>query len=198
MDEKKKVMRNIDGEIIDFGVDDLKEKLTFESANFIRRGLAFVIDLLLMIVIWYLVTLGLFKKVDVFVANLGVDETDFLSLAKYEEFRDLIWKLFMNVFLIWIGIKIAYFTLFPAIIGEGRSLGKLLAGIGVVDSVTLEEIQPLRLVLREVVGRGIFETLLVIPWLVSFIIAFVRPDSKCLHDFIAKTVVIKLDLYNVE
>ena len=198
MDEEKKVMRNIDGEVIDFGVDDLQEKLTYESANFIRRGLAFIIDILLLIVIWYLITLGEFRKVDEFVTNLGVDETDWVSLAKYEEFRDMLWRLFFNVFLIWIAIKMVYFTLVPAIVGQGRSLGKLLAGIGVVDKNTLEEIPPLRLVLREVVARGLVETLLVIPWIISFVIAFIRADSKSLHDFIAKTVVIKLDLYDVE
>ena len=94
--------------------------------------------------------------------------------------------------------KLAYYTFVPAIIGDGKTLGKLICGIGVVNVKTLNEITPTRLILREFVGGILVETLLIVPVIVSGIIAMVRDDSRCLHDLIAGTVVIKTDLYNLD
>ena len=58
--EKRNIVHNIDGEEIDLLKDDLAEKLTYESANFIRRMIAFIIDTLIIIAIWYL-SLKIFK-----------------------------------------------------------------------------------------------------------------------------------------
>jgi len=191
-------IRNIDGEIIDFTKDDLAEKLTYESANFIRRMIAFLIDLVFIVVIWYLCTKHQFKQVDEFIENLGLNEADFTDAEKLKQFADLVGQLYLKLFLTFIFVQTLYFTLIPAIIGNGQSIGKLVAGIGVVDLETLEEISPIRLVFREFIGRGLVETVLIIPLIISFLIAFFRDDSRSLHDLMAKTVVVKLDLYDID
>ncbi|HOE78331.1 MAG TPA: RDD family protein [Bacilli bacterium] len=191
-------IRNIDGEIIDFTKDDLAEKLTYESANFIRRMIAFLIDLVFIVVIWYLCTKHQFKQVDEFIENLGLNEADFTDAEKLKQFADLVGQLYLKLFLTFIFVQTLYFTLIPAIIGNGQSIGKLVAGIGVVDLETLEEISPIRLVFREFIGRGLVETVLIIPLIISFFIAFFRDDSRSLHDLMAKTVVVKLDLYDID
>lgn len=188
---------NVDGDLIDLEKDDLYEKLTFESASLIRRLSAYIIDLLLLIVIWYLLTKNMFKEVDVFVQNLGIDPLDFENLELYETFRDLIWETFLKSVLYWLGVNLVYFTLLPAIIGNGQTIGKLLTGIGMVDLKTLNEVTPTTLMLRECVGRILIEYLLIIPLIVSIIIMFMSKDSRSLHDRLAKTVVIKLDLYHL-
>ncbi|HPD13217.1 MAG TPA: RDD family protein [Bacilli bacterium] len=191
-------IRNIDGEIIDFTKDDLAEKLTYESANFIRRMIAFLIDLVFIVVIWYLCTKHQFKQVDEFIENLGLNEADFTDAEKLKQFADSVGQLYLKLFLTFIFVQTLYFTLIPAIIGNGQSIGKLVAGIGVVDLETLEEISPIRLVFREFIGRGLVETVLIIPLIISFFIAFFRDDSRSLHDLMAKTVVVKLDLYDID
>jgi predicted permease len=117
-------IRNIDGEIIDFTKDDLIEKLTFESANFIRRMIAYLIDLVLIIVIWYLCTKRLFREVDDFIASLGLNNGDFTSAEKLKQFADLIGQLYLKLFLTFIFVQTLYFSLTPAIIGNGQSVGE--------------------------------------------------------------------------
>ncbi|MDD4000568.1 MAG: RDD family protein [Bacilli bacterium] len=198
MKEDNFEIRNIDGEVIDFSKDDLLEKLTYESANFIRRLISYVIDLLIMIMIWYLITKGLFQEVDSFVAVLGNNEADFTNTELLKQFQELLGHLFLKIVMIWLFIKTVYFTLIPALIGNGQTIGKLLVGIGVVDHKSLNEISPSRLILREFIGRVLIETLFLIPNIVSVFLSFFRKDSKSIHDLLAKTVVIKLDLYNID
>src|SRR5690554_7129343 len=80
---------------------------------------------------------------------------------------DLFWKLMLNIYLTWIVTILIYYTLVPAIIGKGRTLGKLLAGIGTVDLNTLDEVSPSKLILREFVGRVLIEYILIIPLFVD-------------------------------
>jgi uncharacterized RDD family membrane protein YckC len=148
--------------------------------------------------IWYLCTKHQFKQVDEFIENLGLNEADFTDAEKLKQFADLVGQLYLKLFLTFIFVQTLYFTLIPAIIGNGQSIGKLVAGIGVVDLETLEEISPIRLVFREFIGRGLVETVLIIPLIISFFIAFFRDDSRSLHDLMAKTVVVKLDLYDID
>ncbi len=191
-------IRNIDGEIIDFTKDDLMEKLTYESANLIRRIIAYLIDIIIVLVIWYLSTKHLFLEIDHFVESLGVNESDYTNLELLIRFREMVFDLYLKIILFWIFIKTLYFTLMPALIGNGQTIGKLLAGIGVVDLKTLEEISATRLMYREFIVRNLIESLLIIPAIASFILAFYREDSRCLHDLWSGTVVIKLDLYEID
>lgn len=200
MNDQKEI-RNIDGELIDLEKDDLLEKLTYETANLGRRLAAYVIDFLMIASLWYVMitfVFNLFGPIDAFVASLGTNEADFADLILYQEFKDLIWKLFMNLWFVWLMVNFVYYTLVPAIIGDGRSIGKMFAGIGVVDLKTLEETNPLRLILREFVGRVLCEMLFVIPWIASIIVAYVRKDARMIHDLISRTIVIKLDLYKLD
>ena len=163
-------IRNIDGEIIDFTKDDLAEKLTYESANFIRRMIAFLIDLVFIVVIWYLCTKHQFKQVDEFIENLGLNEADFTDADKLKQFADLVGQLYLKLFLTFIFVQTLYFTLIPAIIGNGQSIRKWLRG-SELWIWKLWEIC-IRLVFREFIGRGLVETVLIIPLIISFFIAF--------------------------
>lgn len=196
--EKKDIRPNIDGEMIDFSEDTLIEQLTYETASIGRRFAAYLIDAVIIISLVSLVSIFLFKPIDEFVSTLGADANDFNSWIKYQEFKDLFLRLILNMYLAWTGIRIVYFTLVPAIIGSGRTVGRLVAGIGILDCDTLEEISPSKLILREVVGRVVVETILIIPGLISIIMPFVRKDQRTIRDLIANTNAIKLDLYHME
>lgn len=196
--EKKVIMHNIDGEEVDFSNLNIQEKLTYESANFIRRLVAFFFDTLIVVVIWYLCSITTFKQIDEFVANLGINPDDFTNPEVLKEFARLYHQTIVKLYMFFIFAKLAYYTLVPAIIGDGKTLGKLVCGIGVVNVKTLNEVTPTRLILREFVGSILVEAIFIIPLIISGIIAMIREDSRSLHDLIAGTVVIKTDLYNVE
>ncbi len=200
MPEKREV-RNIDGEIIDLEKDDLLEKLTYETASLARRVGSYLFDFMLMVVIWYIFIEYVFEfmgPIDSFIKSLGQDERDFENLILFNEFKDLVWKLFLNLWLAWLIVNTAYYTLVPALIGDGRTVGKMIAGIGVVSHQTLEEVSPSRLVLREFVGKVLIEMLFIIPMIVSVFMALAREDSRMIHDIVSKTVVIKFDLYRLD
>lgn len=198
---ERRFVRNIDGQEIDFEKDDLLEKLTFESANLIRRLCAYAIDLILIIAIWYIFVqfiFNFFGPIDSFVENFIPTEDALVDLLKYNEFVDLFWKLILNLYLTAILVHLVYFTLIPAILGDGRTVGKLLAGIGVVHLETLEELSPTRLMFREFVGRLLIQHVFILPIIASMIVSIVRKDGRGIHDLVAKTIVIKLDLYRIE
>ena len=195
--EKKKVF-NLDGEEIDFSDYNLQEKLTYESANFMRRLSAFFLDILLVICIWYLMSMSTFSKLDEYVANLGTNADDFTNPEVLSEFAKIYHKSIVKIFLFFYFAQTLYFTIVPAIIGEGKTLGKLIAGIGVVHCETLNELSPSRLMLREFVCRTLLETVLIIPLIISGIISLFREDSRSLHDILSKSVVIRTDLYDIE
>lgn len=174
------------------------EEITFETASIARRLAAYLIDALIIISILYIVSIFLFREIDAFVATLGTNEQDFEDLVKYEKFVELFYKLILNMFLSWIIVRLVYFTLIPAILGNGRTIGKLVVGISVLDINTLKEISPSRLMLRETVGRILVETILVVPGIISIIIPFFRNDSRTIRDLIAKTVVVRDDLYSLK
>lgn len=174
------------------------EKLTFETASIARRLAAYLIDALIIIAVIYIISIFLSREIDEFVRTLGTNEQDFNDLVKYEKFVHLFYKLVLNVILSWIIVRLVYFTLIPAIIGNGKTVGKLIAGISVLDINTLNEMSPSRLMLREAVGRILVETILVIPSIISMIIPFFRSDARTIRDLIAKTVVVRDDLYSLE
>lgn len=198
---ERRFVRNIDGQEIDFEKDDLLEKLTYESANLIRRLCAYVIDVILMIAIWYIVVqyiLNIFGPIDAFVETFNPTDENLVDLLKYNEFVNLFWRWLLNLYLTWLSIHLLYFTITPAILGDGRTIGKMLAGIGVVHLESLEEITPTRLILREFVGRLLIENLFILPMIATMIVSVFRKDGRSIHDLISKTIVIKLDLYRLE
>lgn len=199
MEEKEqKIQYNIDGEVIQFEDYNLQEKIVYESANFIRRMCAFFVDILLVICIWYLMSISTFNKLNAYVENLGLNPGDFTDKEVLLEFGRLYHQSIVKIFLLFYFSQTLYFTLVPAIIGSGKTLGKLVAGIGVVNAKTLNELTPTRLIFREFICRTLLETVLIVPLLISVIISFIRDDSKSLHDLISGSVVIRTDLYEVE
>jgi uncharacterized RDD family membrane protein YckC len=179
---------------------DVIIKQEYDTATFIRRALAYLVDLLFVATIAYfaVVIFKVFAELDTFFELFEASQEQIENVELYNQMRGLFWKLVFNLSLIWLGAKLLYFTLMPAIIGNGRTIGKLFAGIGVVFEETLEEISPSRLMLREFVGRTLVESVLFIPYLVSIIIAFFKTDSKSVHDLIAKTVVIRFGMHEAD
>ena len=196
--DEKDVYYNIDGQEIDFSDYNIQEKITYESANFIRRLCAFAGDMLIIVCIWYLCSISTFNKLNDFVAGLGIDPGDFTNPEVLLNFARLYHQSIVKLIFIFYFVQTVYFTFVPALIGCGRTVGKLLAGIGVVDARTLNELKPIRLIFREFICRTLLETVLILPLLVSVCISFFRDDSKSLHDILSGSVVIKMDLYNVE
>lgn len=168
------------------------DNLQFESANFIKRLCAFVIDLIIIAIIWYVISINNFKEIEEFMKELDPNIEGSLEI-----FKDVITKFWVKFLLKFIFAKVTYYLLVPAIIGSGKTVGKFLCGLSMVSYSNLEEIKPLNLIYREVVCRLVIEDLLVIPGIVSCIIALVRKDSRSLHDLMAKTVVITRGMSDV-
>ena len=187
--------RNLDNQ--ELTNDSFYEKLTFESASLGKRVIAFVIDILLVTGIWFIISLAFFKEIDAFMTVVGTQENDFNNPETLNKFKDLVTELYLKLIICWIMVKGCYYALTAAIIGNGRTIGKWIMNIGVVDRNTLEEISPTKLFLREFIYRGILETLLIIPYFISIGLCFFRDDSRSLHDILAHSVVIKLDLYEI-
>ena len=196
--DEKDVYYNIDGQETDFSDYNIQEKITYESANFIRRMCAFGVDFLIIICIWYVCSISTFNKLNDFVSQLGINPSDFTNPQVLLEFARLYHQSIIKLIFIFYFVQPVYFTFVPAIIGCGQTIGKLLAGIGVVDARTLNELKPIQLIFREFVCRTLLETVLIIPLIISICISFFRDDSKSLHDILSKSVVIKMDMYNVE
>ena len=196
--DEKDVYYNIDGQEIDFSDYNIQEKITYESANFIRRLCAFGVDFLIIICIWYICSISTFNRLNDFVSQLGINPSDFTNPQVLLDFARWYHQSIIKLIFIFYFVQTVYFTLVPAIIGCGQTIGKLLAGIGVVDARTLNELKPLQLIFREFVCRTLLETVLIIPLIISICISFFRDDSKSLHDILSSSVVIKMDMYNVE
>ena len=159
---------------------------------------AFGVDFLIIICIWYVCSISTFNKLNDFVSQLGINPSDFTNPQVLLEFARLYHQSIIKLIFIFYFVQTVYFTFVPAIIGCGQTVGKLLAGIGVVDARTLNELKPIKLIFREFVCRTLLETVLIIPLIISIGLSFFRDDSKSLHDILSKSVVIKMDMYNVE
>ena len=196
--DEKDVYYNIDGQEIDFSDYNIQEKITYESANFIRRLCALGLDMLIVVCIWYICSISTFNSLNAYVAQLGINPSDFTNPQILLEFARLYHQSIVKLIFIFYFVQTVYFTFVPAIVGRGQTIGKLLAGIGVVDAKTLNELKPIKLIFREFVCRTLLETVLIIPLIISIGLSFFRDDSKSLHDILSKSVVIKMDMYNVE
>ena len=124
-------------------------------------------------------------KINKLMENLDPDVEGNLEI-----FIEEVFKLYTIFILKLLFTKTLYYTITPAIFGRGKTLGKLIFSISMVNRENLCEISPTRLVLREFVGRGIIETFLIIPGIISFIFLFTK-ESRTIHDRIANTIVEK-------
>ena len=87
--DEKDVYYNIDGEEIDFSDYNIQEKITYESANFIRRLCALTVDMLIVVCIWYVCSISTFNNLNDFVAQLGINPSDFTNPQILLEFARL-------------------------------------------------------------------------------------------------------------
>ena len=158
----------------------------YEIASFQRRLGAFVIDYLIIFLIWYLVTTKDLNKI-----NSLMEYLDPAVSGSLEIFVEAIFQLCVAFIFKWIIVSTITYTIFPAIFGNGKSIGKLIFGISVVDDSNFCEISPSKLIFREFVLRNLLETLLIIPTIFSAFLVIFRKDSKSIHDLLAHTIVIK-------
>ena len=160
-----------------------------EIAQTTRRIGAIVIDYIIIFLLWYIFTAKDLTQVDELLKTLDPDIEGNLDI-----FVEELFGMYVKFILKWLGIQTVIFTLIPAIIGSGKTIGKLIFGIGVVNSETIEEISPSRLIFREFIVRTLFETLLIIPSIISIFMVLIRRDGRSIHDVFAKTTVIKKTL----
>lgn len=151
-----------------------------------KRLAAFLADFVLLFLIWYLVTAKDLEKVNALMQTLDPD-----AEGSLDTFVQAVFQMLTAFAFKWLFCQTLYFCLIPAILGNGKTPGKLLLRISLVDAATLEEMSPSRLILREFAGRTLVETLFVIPGVISlFLTAFSR-DGKSLRDHIAHTVAVQ-------
>lgn len=162
----------------------------YEVATLGRRFGAFVIDYLIIFLIWYAITKTNLNEVNTLMETLDPDIEGSLDI-----FVQAIFKLYVAFIFKWIAVNTIMYTIFPAIFGDGRTIGKLIFGICVVDSSTFKEISPSRLILREFVIRNVLETILIIPTIISIFLVLFHKESKSIHDQMAKTIVIRKSYY---
>lgn len=159
---------------------------TRPAASKTKRLGSWIIDGGIVFLAWYMMTSGDLEKVNALLATLDPDQVGAL-----DTFAQALFQMLTKFLLKWIFCQTLYYCLVPALIGQGKTIGKLLFRISLVDRRTLGEISPSRLVLREFVGRGLVETLLVLPGVVSIGMTLFTADVRSLRDLIAGTAVIE-------
>lgn len=164
----------------------MNEVKEFELASFRRRFGAFIIDYLIIFLIWYMVTTKDLSKVNRLMETLDPEISGSLEI-----FVEAIFQLYIAFIFKWVIVSTVIFTVFPAIFGNGKSIGKLIFGICVVDDENFCEISPSKLMLREFVIKTLLETILIIPNVISFFMVIFRKDCKSIHDLLTHTIVIK-------
>ncbi len=151
-----------------------------------KRLAAFLVDFILILLLWYLMTMKDLKRVDTLLESL-----DPLTEGALDRLAESIFKMVTAFLLKWLFYQSLYFCILPAVLGNGKTVGKLLFRLSLLDAVSLEEMSPGRLVLREFVGRTLVETLLILPGIVSLFMLLLSKDGKSLRDRLAGTVVVQ-------
>ena len=151
-----------------------------------RRLAAALMDYLLIFLFWYLMTQGDLARVNTLMETLDPQAQGALVL-----FSQAVFQLVTAFLLKWIFCQTLLFTLLPAMLGKGKTLGKLIMRISLLQRKGLEEMSPSRLMLRELIGRSLLETCLILPGIISLILVIFSRDGLSLRDRLAKTVVIR-------
>ena len=151
-----------------------------------RRLAAALMDYLLIFLFWYLMTQGDLARVNTLMETLDPQAQGALDLISQAVFQ------LVTAFLLkWIFCQTLLFTLLPAMLGKGKTLGKLIMRISLLQRKGLEEMSPSRLMLRELIGRSLLETCLILPGIISLILVIFSRDGLSLRDRLANTVVIR-------
>ena len=151
-----------------------------------QRFGAWLIDSALVFLLWYLCTGSDLETVNVLMQTLDPTQPGAL-----DQFAQAIFKMLTAFGLKAAFCQTAYYCLVPALLGRGRTIGKLLLRLRVVDAAVPGEVSPSRLVLREFVGRTLLESLLVLPGLASAVLALFSSEGRTLHDRLSRTIVVQ-------
>jgi uncharacterized RDD family membrane protein YckC len=157
-----------------------------------KRLAAFLLDFVLVFMLWYFMTKGNLKQVDTLMETLDPAVDGALDV-----FVQALFQMLTAFLLKWLFCQTLYFCILPAILGNGKTLGKLLLRISLLDAGTLDEMSPSRLMLRELVGRTLLETLLIIPGIVSLFMVLFSKNGKSLRDRLANTITVQDTSYLV-
>jgi uncharacterized RDD family membrane protein YckC len=142
--------------------------------------------------LWYFMTKGNLKQVDTLMETLDPAVDGALDV-----FVQALFQMLTAFLLKWLFCQTLYFCILPAILGNGKTLGKLLLRISLLDAGTLDEMSPSRLMLRELVGRTLLETVLIIPGIVSLFMVLFSKNGKSLRDRLANTISVQDTSYLV-
>ena len=156
------------------------EEVTF--APKIKRFGAYIIDFFILFVFWYLLTKKDLEKVNVLLETLDPD-----AVGAADIFAEAIIKLYVSFIFKLMFVEVLYYCLVPAVLGKGRTVGKLIFKINLVSRDTGEELSVPRLFLRELLGRAIIETLFVIPLFVSMFMLLFTEDGKTIRDLLGRS-----------
>ena len=157
-----------------------------------KRLAAFLLDFVLVFMLWYFMTKGNLKQVDTLMETLDPAVDGALDV-----FVQALFQMLPAFLLKWLFCQTLYFCILPAILGNGKTLGKLLLRISLLDAGTLDEMSPSRLMLRELVGRTLLETVLIIPGIVSLFMVLFSKNGKSLRDRLANTISVQDTSYLV-
>lgn len=155
-----------------------------------KRLAAFLADFILVFLLWYWMTAR-----DLATVNDLMQTLDPVTEGALDAFVQAVFQMATAFVLKWLFCQTLYFCLIPAILGQGKTVGKLMLRISLVDAGTLEEMSPSRLVLREFVGRTLVETLLVIPGIVSLMMILFSKNGVSLRDRMAHTIAVQNTSY---
>lgn len=151
-----------------------------------KRLGAWIIDGGIVFLLWYFLTEGDLRQVNDLLAVL-----DPVQEGALDAFAQALFQMGTKFLLKWLFCQTLYYCLAPALLGRGKTVGKLLFRLSLVDRGTGQELSPSRLVLREFAGRSLVETLLVLPGLVSLGMVLLSSEGRSLRDRIAAAVVIE-------
>ena len=160
------------------------EEVTF-APKFKRFG-AYIIDFFILFVFWYLLTKKDLEKVNVLLETLDPD-----AVGAADIFAEAIIKLYVSFIFKLMFVEVLYYCLVPAVLGKGRTVGKLIFKINLVSRDTGEELSVPRLFLRELLGRAIIETLFVIPLFVSMFMLLFTEDGKTIRDLLGRSITVE-------
>lgn len=163
------------------------------AAPKIKRLGSWIIDGGIVFLIWYMLTSGDLEKVNTLLATL-----DPAQAGTLDTFAQSLFQMLTKFLLKWLFCQTLYYCFVPALFGRGKTIGKLLFRISLVDRRTWREMSPSRLILREFVGRGLVETLLILPGVVSLGMILFSVDGRSLRDRMAGTAVIEDTSYLIE
>ena len=111
-----------------------------------------------------------------------------LTEGALDRFAESIFKMATAFLLKWLFCQSLYFCIFPAIFGNGKTVGKLLFRLSLLDAASLEEMSPSRFGSAGICGKNAVRDSLGTSGIVSLFMLLLSKDGKSLRDRLAGTV----------